>query len=80
MTNVSDEVLRTVGMTRAWVKNYNVLAALVRNAKTPVAISLTLLNRLSERDIRGLASDRNIPEPVRLGARKQLAHSQARRQ
>jgi hypothetical protein len=80
MTNVSDEVLRIVGTTRTWTKNYNVLASLTRNAKTPVAISLTLLNRLVERDIKMLASDRNIPEPIRVAARKLYQQGQARRQ
>lgn len=80
MANVSDEVLRIVGTTRNWIKNYNVIAALARNAKTPIAISLGLLNRLVERDIKMLASDRNIPEPIRVAARKLYVHGQARRQ
>jgi hypothetical protein len=80
MANVSDEVLRIVGTTRNWVKNYNVIAALTRNAKTPIAISLGLLNRLVERDIKMLASDRNIPEPIRVAARKLYVHNQSRRQ
>jgi hypothetical protein len=80
MTNVSDEVLRIVGQSRAWTKNYNVIANLARNAKTPIAISLGLMNRLIERDIRMLASDRNIPEPIRVAARKIFVQNQTRRQ
>lgn len=80
MTNVSDDVLRTVGSARAWTKNYNIVASLTRNAKTPVAVSLTLLNRLVERDIKMLASDRNIPEPIRMQARRMAAKGQARRE
>jgi len=80
MANVSDEVLRIVGTTRSWIKNYNVIAALTRNAKTPIAISLNLLNRLVERDIKMLASDRNVPEPIRVAARKLYVQNQSRRQ
>jgi hypothetical protein len=80
MANVSDEVLRIVGTTRSWIKNYNVIAALARNAKTPIAISLNLLNRLGERDVKMLASDRNIPEPIRVAARKLYVQNQTRRQ
>jgi hypothetical protein len=80
MANVSDEVLRVLGTNRAWTKNYSVIAALTRNAKTPVSISLTLVNRLSERDVKMLSIDRNIPEPVRLSARKLCANRQSRRQ
>jgi hypothetical protein len=80
MTNVSSEVLRTVGTSRVWLKNYAVASALTRNAKTPIPIALTLLNRMTERDIKFLANDRNIPEPVRLAARKIYAHQVSRRQ
>ncbi len=80
MANVSDEVLRIVGTTRNWIKNYNVVSALARNAKTPIAISLGLLNRLVERDIKLLSADRNIPEAVRVAARKLFVQGQSRRQ
>jgi hypothetical protein len=70
MTNVSDEVLRIIGTTRTWLKNYPVVAALTKNAKTPIAVSLSLLNRLTERDLKMLVTNRNVPEPVRLSARK----------
>ena len=79
MTNVSADVLRAVGTNRVWLKNYAVLSALTRNAKTPIAVSMSLVNRLSERDIKFLSTDRNIPEPVRLAARKIYSHSVARR-
>jgi hypothetical protein len=80
MTNVSGDVLRAVGTNRLWLKNYAVVAALTRNAKTPIAVALTLVNRLMERDIKFLSTDRNIPEPVRLAARKIYTQNVARRQ
>jgi hypothetical protein len=70
MPNVSDDVLRTIGNTRAWIKNYGVVQALTRNPRTPIAISLTLLARLMERDVKLLALDRNVPEPLRVAARR----------
>jgi hypothetical protein len=73
MQNVSEDVLRVIGTTRAWVKNYNVALALVRNAKCPVALSMTLLPRLVERDVKVVSQDRNVPEPLRIAARKKLA-------
>ena len=80
MTNVSDDVLRQIGTNRQWAKSYAVVAALTRNAKTPVGVSLTLLPRLTERDVKILAADRNVPEPVRLGARKLNVRNTSRRQ
>lgn len=75
MGNVSEDILRTIAMTRAWTKNYGVVLGLVKNSKTPLAMSLTLLQRVNERDVRVLSTDRNIPEPLRLAARKKLVES-----
>lgn len=80
MTNVADEVLRMVGANRVWTKNYSVIAALAHNAKTPIPIALSLLGRLSERDVKMLSTDRNIPEPVRVSARKLYVARQSRRE
>jgi hypothetical protein len=72
MVNVSEDVLRTIGTNRSWTKSYSVIAALARNPKTPPAISLNLVGRLNERDIKGITLDRNVPEALRLAARKFL--------
>ena len=72
MANVSEDVLRTIGMNRTWTKNYSVISALARNPKTPPAISLNLVGRLNDRDIKGITVDRNVPEALRLAARKFL--------
>ncbi|MEZ5284008.1 MAG: hypothetical protein R2712_04200 [Vicinamibacterales bacterium] len=65
-------MLRTIGSTRGWVKNYGVTLGLTKNPKTPLALSLTLLNRLNDRDLRGISIDRNVPEPLRIAARKKV--------
>jgi hypothetical protein len=70
MANVTEEVLRSIAMNRAWVKNYGVIAGLTRNPKTPPALSMQLVQRLNDRDLKMLATDRNVPEAVRLAARK----------
>lgn len=79
MTNVSDEVLRIIGTSRAWTKNYQVISALTRNPKTPVGVALTLMSRLIERDLKMLSTDRNVPEPIRLSARRLVVHGNERR-
>jgi hypothetical protein len=75
MASVSDEILRIIALTRAWVKSYNIVAALTRNPKTPVAISMNLLSRLNDRDLRMLSSDRNVPDILRITARQKLVIS-----
>jgi hypothetical protein len=70
MGNVSEEVLRVIGTHRGWLKSYGVVLGLVKNPKTPAAIAMQLLQRVNERDMKMLAVDRNVPESLRLAARK----------
>jgi len=72
MANVSDEILRIIGNTRAWVKSYRVVSALTRNPKTPQALAMNLLSRLQEKDVKLLVSDRNVPDSLRMAARRKL--------
>lgn len=76
MANVTEDVLRAIGQNRAWSKSYAVALGLARNPKTPVAMSLTLLHRLVERDVKVLSTDRNVPEPLRIAARKKATSGQ----
>jgi hypothetical protein len=70
MGNVSEDVLRVIASNRTWTKNYGVVLGLTKNAKTPPAISMQLLHRLNERDTKAISTDRNVPEILRLAARK----------
>lgn len=78
-SNVSDEVLRVIGANRGWVKSNAIASALVKNPKTPPAISLPLVGRLTERDLKLLVVDRNVPEGLRVAARKLVATNESRR-
>jgi hypothetical protein len=72
MANVSDEILRMIGFSRAWTKSYAIVHALVRNPKTPLAMSMNFLPRLAEKDVRNLSTNRNVPEVLRVAARKKV--------
>jgi hypothetical protein len=72
MGNVSEDVLRIIGTNRGWLKNYGIVLAVTKNPKTPPAISMQLMHRLTEKDIKMLTTDRNVPEALRLGARRVL--------
>jgi hypothetical protein len=78
MTSVSEEILRIIGSTRAWIKAYGVVSALARNPKTPLGVSLHLMQRLNERDLKLLALDHNIQEALRLAVRKRLTSGERR--
>jgi hypothetical protein len=77
--SVSEDALRVIASTRAWVKNYSVVQGLVFNPKTPVAMSLPLVKRLLEREVRSLSTDRNVPDPLKIAARKIMQTGQTRR-
>ena len=72
MSSVSEDILRIISRNRNWVKNYVVVSALAKNPKTPLPISMNLLNRLNEKDLKILSTNRNIPEVLRTTARKKI--------
>jgi hypothetical protein len=75
LANVSEEVLRTIGMNRGWTKNYSVIAALTKNPKTPLGVSLRFVQRLTDRDLKMIALDRNLQEPLKLAVRKRISEA-----
>jgi hypothetical protein len=72
MSSVSDEILRLVSNNRNWMKSYAVVSALAKNPKTPLAVSMNLLNRLNEKDLKTLSTNRNVAEVLRATARKKV--------
>jgi hypothetical protein len=78
MTSVSEDVLRVIGSSRSWTKNYGVIVALTKNAKTPIPMAISLMSRLAERDVAMLAVDRNVPEQVRIAARSKVTAAKSR--
>jgi len=72
MSSVSEEILRIVSTNRNWMKSYVVVSALARNPKTPLPISMNLLNRLTEKDLKVLSTNRNVPEVLRTTARRKV--------
>ncbi len=75
MGNVAEDILRAIAQTRAWTKNYGVTLSLCKNPKTPIALTLNMMQRLTEADVRRLSTDRNVPEPVRVAARKRVVQN-----
>jgi hypothetical protein len=70
MANLTDEVLRLIAANRHFIKNYVVVKNLTKNPKTPLDISLRLIQRLTATDLKNLASNKNIPETLRTTAFK----------
>ncbi|MBX3291490.1 MAG: hypothetical protein KF881_01210 [Acidobacteria bacterium] len=65
MRTVPEEVLRLIAMNRQWSRSYTVQLGLAKNPRTPLANSMSIMNRLQLRDLTSLTKDRNVPEAVR---------------
>jgi hypothetical protein len=72
MKNVSEEVLRLIAMNRAFIKKYVVARALLNNPRAPIDVTLSLLPRMNEKDLKGLSLNRNVAEVIRGMATKTI--------
>jgi hypothetical protein len=66
----SPDALQTIAAHREWGQNPNVVAALVRNPKTPSTVAVKLLDKLAPAEIRRLAKSAEVPRAVQAAARK----------
>lgn len=77
MASLSEEVLRIIGNNRQWTKSYKVVLGLTKNPKTPLAMALNFMTRLNGTDLKQVAVDRNVPEGLRIAARKKVVANQS---
>lgn len=63
--NVSEEVLRLIAANRKFMKTYVVVRSLVNNPRAPIDITMPLIGRINDRDLKGLSLNRNVPEVIR---------------
>lgn len=79
MASVSEDVLRIIGANRQWMRNYGVVVGLSKNPKTPLTMSMNLMGRLHDRDLIMLSRDRNVPDPLRIAARRKVVANVSKR-
>lgn len=70
MRHLHTELFHEIASTREWVKRPRIQLALVMNPAVPLSITLPLVKFLGMRDLRNLTRDRNLPEGIRMAARK----------
>lgn len=71
--NIPEEALRLISKNREWMRNYNVVLALINNPKTPAGIGAGLVSTLKTKDLATLEKNRNVSETVRIMAKKLYA-------
>jgi len=70
---ISEDILRLIGRNKEWIKNYSIKLNMVTNAKTPLAISIKLMDQLMEKDLEKLAKSKNVPSVVSSTARRKMS-------
>ena len=70
--NVSEEVLRLIAANRKFMKTYVVMRALINNPRAPIDVTMPLLARMNDRDLKGLSLNHNVPEVIRSMAIKSI--------
>jgi hypothetical protein len=65
MKNVSEEVLRLVGLNRKFIRSYSVARNLITNPRTPIDTGLPLIHRMNDRDLKELSRNKNVAEVIR---------------
>jgi hypothetical protein len=66
------DVLATIGAHREWGVNAGIVAALIRNPKTPSTTAIKLLDRVTPAELRRLAKSGDVPRAVQVVARKRV--------
>ena len=72
MASLNDEILRMIAANRAFIKNYVVVKNLLNNPKVPLDVSLHLLPRMNDTDMKFLTMNKNVPETLRTMANKTI--------
>ena len=70
MKNIAEEALRIISGSRKFMKRLSVVRNLVNNPRTPIDVSIPLLNRIPDNELKTLGGNRNIPDTVRAMAFK----------
>lgn len=65
MKNIAEEALRIIAGSRKFMKSLVVARNLVNNPRTPIDVSMPLLNRIPDNELKTLGGNRNVPDTLR---------------
>jgi len=68
----TDDMLRQISKNKEWVKSYSIRVGMLSNPKTPLTVSLKLLDTVYEKDLRSISKSKNIPNALASAARRKL--------
>ncbi|HYK41347.1 MAG TPA: hypothetical protein VE007_03085 [Thermoanaerobaculia bacterium] len=70
MRHLDEDIFRKIADSREWMRRPAIVIALVKNPKVNISVTLPLIKRLNERDLKTIMRDTNLPEGIRIAARK----------
>lgn len=70
--NTGDELLREISRNREWLRNYSVKLGLVTNPKTPLNVSLRLIDSIRGKDLEKIAKSKDVSNVLATAARKKV--------
>ena len=71
-SNIDEMVLRAIANNSHYMKNYAVKVAIVSNPRVPIDVSLKWVKFLVDKDLKKLASSKNIPQVLSTHCQKML--------
>ncbi len=72
MRHLNDDLFRKISGNREWARHPGIVSGLVKNPKVPLAVTMPLVKHLPIRELKAVSRDPNLPEGVRITARKWL--------
>ena len=75
-----DQVIREIAKKRDWVKLYSVKKSLVQNPKTPPDLALRFMKMLTEKDLRDIGRNKEIPTFISHAAKRIMQQRQEARE
>ncbi len=67
-----EDLLRQIARNKEWIKSYSIKMGMISNPKTPLAISIKLMDTLYENDLKKVAKSKNVPSALASSARRKL--------
>jgi len=77
LKNVQEQVLRDIARNPKYKKKYTIIRNLANNPRTPLDLSLPLMNHLMVMDLKNLSMNKNVPETLRKIAHKRFKEKSA---
>ena len=68
MASLTDEILRVIANSRNFRRNYTVTLNLLNNPKTPLDVTLHMIPAITGPDLKKLAANKNVSDPLRTAA------------